>query len=101
DMIVGGGPRSGPGGTGDQRSTGRPNGRAYHPPDYQDHPDLEPPYYVQDLAKNRSAAPCDIQPPMYVYKVKDDLKQLPEEYRQGGPTEPLYHQPPTNLEAQE
>lgn len=69
---------------------GRPNGRAYHPseiPPYENSGDsLEPPYYVQDLNKHRSL---------------DDVKKMPEDYRHGGPTEPLYHQPPTALEPQD
>ncbi|XP_063596679.1 uncharacterized protein LOC134773408 [Penaeus indicus] len=69
---------------------GRPNGRAYHPseiPPYENSGDsLEPPYYVQDLNKHRSL---------------DDVKKMPDEYRHGGPTEPLYHQPPTALEPQD
>ncbi|XP_042864966.1 teneurin-m-like isoform X4 [Penaeus japonicus] len=69
---------------------GRPNGRAYHPsenPPYDNSGDsLEPPYYVQDLNKHRSL---------------DDVKKMPEDYRHGGPTEPLYHQPPTALEPQD
>ncbi|XP_064078294.1 teneurin-m-like isoform X3 [Macrobrachium nipponense] len=75
---------------------GRPNGRAYndYPPE-QDHGDpLDPPYYVQDLNKHRSLAGS-------YSSIAYDVKKMPEDYRQGGPTEPLYHQPPTALETQD
>ncbi|XP_071540815.1 uncharacterized protein [Panulirus ornatus] len=78
---------------------GRPNGRACYHSEYPPHEDaqdtLDPPYYVQDLNKQRSLGRGKATLP------EEDIKKMPEDYRHATTNEPLYHQPPTPLETQD